>query len=62
MLMELVGLTLSIAFGLLLLLGVFVHVRKACLHSQVRSLRDRGEHRYQRVDQHAPGVPLQASA
>ena len=62
MLMELAGLTLWIAFGLACLLGVFVRVRRACLDSHLTSLRDRGEHRYQRVNQHAPGVSLHVCA
>ena len=50
--MEVVAFAMWIAFGVVCVLGVAVRVRKACLHSHLRSLRDLGEHRYQRVDQH----------
>ena len=61
MLMELVAFTLWIAFAVVTALGLFVRIRKACLHSHLTSLRDRGEYRYQRVNQHAPGMQMQAS-
>ena len=62
MLMEGVALVLWISFGVVFLLGLAARIRNTCLHSHLTSLRDRGEHRYQRVNQHAPGMQPHACA